>query len=248
MASAAAGRHLRCGTGRLVIPSGFSSATGQRDSLARKLILSRMLSGSITINNTKEGKMNIRCIAACILATAAIGAWAADVTSFRTINETASVTGCSTRGVCTSVSVQRADDLASGSMSGSIAALISNPSGPIFFQIVNCSGPAFADALVVNHANGDATINVTLEPSMPGCTGVNFFEPFVIELTGRATGNVHISVDGFFTNELNGSIFRGKTREDRFTDDFEGTVGPLSGPIFGGAVSATRNSRHEQMR
>jgi hypothetical protein len=190
--------------------------------------------------------MEIRHVAACALATVAFGAWSADVTMFRTINETASIAGCSTSGVCTSVSVQRGDDLTTGAMFGTINALISNPSGPIFFQIINCSGPEFADALVLNHANGDATIKVTLDPSALGCRGVNSFEPFTIDLAGHATGNVHISVDGFFTNELNGSVFRGKTREDRFTDNFEGTVGPMSGVILGGSVSATRNSRHEQ--
>lgn len=192
--------------------------------------------------------MKIRYIAACVLATGAIGARGADVTMFRTINEAASLSGCSTSGACTSVSVQRFDDFTNGSMVGTISAVISNPSGPIFFQIVNCSGPQFAGALVLNHANGNATIKVTLDPSTPGCSGVNFFEPFTIDLVGRANGNIHISVDGFFTNELNGFISRGKTREDRFSDNFEGTVGSLSGPIFGGSVSATRNSRHEQVQ
>ena len=92
--------------------------------------------------------MRLRHIAACALATAAISAWGADVTMFRTINETASVSGCSTSGVCTSLSIQRADDLTNGSMFGTISAVVSNPGGPIFFQIVNCSGAAFADARV----------------------------------------------------------------------------------------------------
>src|SRR6266508_3473306 len=190
--------------------------------------------------------MKIRYIAACALATVAIGAWGTDVTMFRTINETASAVGCSTSGVCMSVSAQRVDNFTDGSMFGLISALISNPNGPVFFQIANCTGPAFADALVLNHANGDATIKVTLDPSAPGCGGVNFFEPFAIDLTGRATGDTHISVDGFFTNEFSGFILRGKTREDRFSDSFEGTVGSLSGFTLGGSVSATRNTRHEQ--
>jgi len=192
--------------------------------------------------------MKIRYVAAFALATAAHASWGADVTMFRTINETVAVGGCSTSGGCASLSAQRFDDINNGVMTGLISAITTNPNGPIFFTIVNCSGPAFADALVLNHANGDATIKITVDPSTPGCNGTNFLEPFTIDLIGRATGNVHISVDSFFTNELNGTVFRGQTREDRFNDDFEGTLGRFAGPIFGGSVSAARNSRHEQVQ
>jgi hypothetical protein len=191
--------------------------------------------------------MKLCHIAACALASTVISASAADVSLFRTVNEQASVSGCSTSGACVVVSIQTSDDVINGVLQGNVSVLISDPNSPPFFQIVSCFGPAFASLLVLNHGNGDATIRGTLDPTAPGCRGVNVVAPLTIDLTGRADGNVHISVDGFFTNDFGGQITRGKTREDRFSDAFEGIVGTYSGPFETGNVAATRNFQHEQV-
>ena len=189
--------------------------------------------------------MKIRYLVACGLVSACMGASAADVTMFRTSLDTAQALACFSGG-CAVVTAQSGDNFTDGTMYGTISILLSNQQGPVFFQIINCEGPEFADALVLNHANGNTSIKVTVAPSMPGCRGVNFLEPVTVDLVGRFDGNVHQSIDGFNTIESNTLTLRTKMREDRFTAEFQGTVGPVSGIIFNGSLAATRNSRLEQ--
>jgi hypothetical protein len=187
--------------------------------------------------------MRIRYIAACALATGAFGAWGGEVSVFNNMHDSAAGGGCSVNGVCVNFNVEKFDDL-DGVMQGTVRATILDPNSQAFFHIINCSGPAFANSLLFKHANGDATISVTLDPSSPGCSGVNFSAPVILNIAGQFDGFSKVSNDGFFTNYTRGEISRGRHRSERYTNTFDGIVGPFSGMLFG-VTSATRNFRQE---
>jgi hypothetical protein len=191
--------------------------------------------------------MKLQSLAALALAAAAFGASAAgnELVLSRTRSDTASVfLFTADPGRFAQLSVRSADDFTTGQLSGSISVILRIPTAP-FFQTLSCEGPAFANILVVNPANGDTTIRAMLDPSAQDCRGLNISEPLAIDLTGRSDGNVHVSQDGDFTIQTNLQVIRGRSTQDSYTNIFEGSVSSFSGTITG-SVIATRNFRQDQ--
>jgi len=115
------------------------------------------------------------------------------------------------------------------------------------FQVIQCSGPAYANSLFLVQGNGNATVRATLDPSAVDCSASNVSAPIGLDLVGRADGTFHVSNDGFFTNDFGGQIIKGRSQSDQFSDTFNGTIGSVSG-TFTGSVGAFRNSQLEQVK
>jgi hypothetical protein len=192
--------------------------------------------------------MKLRLVAALALAAVAFGASAAgnDLTISRTRNDSAFVFVDVQPGQFAQVSVQSGDNFTTDEFSGNISVTLRFPTAP-FFQLLSCSGPGFANILVVNPANGDTAISARLDPTAPGCSGLNISEPLSIEITGRSDGNVHVSQDGDSTIQTNLQVIRGRSTQDQYTMIFQGSVGNISGTNFTGNVTANRNFRQEQV-
>lgn len=188
--------------------------------------------------------MKIRYLAVCVLATAAMSALGDEVNVFRSRSDQVAGQTCTSSGVCVQFRAAIFDDPAGNAM-GAVMGLVYDPYTPPNLHIINCQGPDYANVMSLNAANGNTTLKVTLQPLGPGCSGVNFTEPFTIDVNGGADGNVHISNDGYFTQEFYGSVMRGRRRNDFFTNWYQGTVGPYSGPLTG-TSDAVRNLQQQQ--
>jgi hypothetical protein len=188
----------------------------------------------------------IRNIAACVLATTVIGASAGESELSRLDSDSATGSGCSSSGGCANFQAQRF--INEGIWQGSVRVSTNDPKTPPFFQVINCTGPAFADALFLTGPTGVTRVQTTLDPTAPGCTSTNVSAPITLNVNGGPDAfSTHVISDVYSLREGGGDVLRERTRTDTHIVTYQnGTVGHLTDVFLGGIVVATRRYRIER--
>ncbi len=107
-------------------------------------------------------------------------------------------------------------------------------------KYVYCSGPNYANILSLNRGNGKSSINVTLDPSRPDCSGPPGFI-VTLSLSGTADGVFMESTSGSGRSQYMDTSYKYNDQSDTFTEEFTGTSGQYTGDVTG-YVPAFRNS------
>ena len=144
-----------------------------------------------------------------------------------------------------SFSVSTWDDM-NGVAQGSGSAYAYN-SATSTYRWISCSGPAYANAVSVSHASGNASANITLDPASPSCSSNNVAGPITISVTGRSNGASDYHSNGTYKQTYNGVNYKGNYQYDEYSSDFNGTGGFASGP-FTGSSYAQRNTQRTQVK
>jgi hypothetical protein len=152
------------------------------------------------------------------------------VTRYREVLDYAQGSSCSS-GACSGFSAQRNDG--NGVLSGAVSSYFFT--GTTLF-VINCEGPEYADSVSVNRGNGATTVNATLDPSAPSCTG-NYGSTLQLSVTGAPDGSYNSTVSGSGKTEVPGSIERFDHTDVTFIESVTGTNGFISGVIPGSAIS-----------
>lgn len=117
------------------------------------------------------------------------------------------------------------------------------------YSLIACSGPAYANIVSVNQANGNTSVKATLNPSDPSCYTYNWKAGTVtVNLSGIYTdGGNRSSNTGQSAGYYNGRTYKYNYRTDSFDETFTGSITGFTTPFIGSA-STSRTSNFEQVK
>jgi hypothetical protein len=138
-------------------------------------------------------------------------------------------------GACSGFTAEAKD--ANGVLTGTVGAhyLV----GPTL-TFLYCEGPEYANIISVNPGNGATTVNATLDPSAPSCTG-NYGATLHVRVTGTPDGGYSSTDSGDGKSEVLGSTHRYRFYGVAFSETFTGTNGFITG-VMPGTVLSNRNT------
>ncbi|MGK6310017.1 hypothetical protein [Variovorax sp. DT-64] len=134
-------------------------------------------------------------------------------------------------GACSGFIAETKD--ANGVLTGTVEAYYL--AGPTLTYL-HCEGPEYANILSINPGNGATTVNATLDPSAPGCTGT-YGATLHLSFTGTPDGTYSSTTSGDGKSEVPGSTHRYRFNEHVFSEAFTGTNGFITGVMPGTALS-----------
>ena len=114
--------------------------------------------------------------------------------------------------------------------------------GYFVYSFMQCSGPAFANKVIVNKSSGAATVNAVLDPANPSCFAFNS-TALTVAITGTPTGSYARSDSGTTTFQYAGSMEKASFQSDIFEMNFNGTIGYYTGAYSGNAETAKITQR-----
>ena len=152
------------------------------------------------------------------------------VTKYDSTRDYAAGTVC-VSGACSGFTAEKKD--ANGELTGTVGAhyLVGG-----ILTFLYCEGPEYANIISVNPGNGATTVNATLDPSAPGCTG-NYGATLHLSVTGTPDGSYSSTESGDGKSEVPGSTHRYRFYGAAFGETFTGTNGFIVGVMPGTALS-----------
>lgn len=152
------------------------------------------------------------------------------VTKFGTTTDYAQGSVC-VSGACSGFAAETKD--ANGVLTGTVEAYYL--AGPAL-TFLYCQGPEYANVVSVNPGNGATTVNATLDPSAPGCTG-NYGATLHVSFTGTPDGSYSSTNSGDGKSEVPGLTQTYRFYGAVFSEAFTGTNGFMTGVMPGTALS-----------
>ena len=152
------------------------------------------------------------------------------VTKYDTTRDHAQGSVCIS-GACSGFFAETKD--ANGVLTGTVEAYYL--AGPTL-TFLYCEGPEYANIVSVNPGNGATTVNATLDPSAPGCTGT-YGATLRVSFTGTPDGSYSSTNSGDGKSEVPGLTQTYRFYGAVFSEAFTGTNGFITGVMPGTALS-----------